>query len=89
MEFDDVINEHLELQRRNAQLEPTLPIERYRTDSTHPNEPLLNHAAASQTPEDSPPSQLAAQADRTPDTDASRFWDVAPVFDWGDSRPTA
>jgi len=32
MEFDDVINEHLELRRRNARLEPTLPLDRYRTD---------------------------------------------------------
>ena len=30
MEFDDVINEHLELQRRDAQLEQSLPLERYR-----------------------------------------------------------
>jgi hypothetical protein len=30
MDFDDAINQHRELQRRNAGLEPTLPLERYR-----------------------------------------------------------
>ena len=32
MEFDDAINEHLELQRRNARLEHSLPIEHYRSE---------------------------------------------------------
>ena len=48
--FSDVIAEHLELQRRNCQLEPTMPIEHYRQASRptpsapdQPTQPVSMH----------------------------------------------
>jgi hypothetical protein len=56
--FSEVITEHLELQRRNCELEPTMPIENYRHTplaSSEPDQPtqpvsvheILNHDPAS------------------------------------------
>jgi hypothetical protein len=87
MEFTDAINEHLELRRRNAQLEPTLPLERYRTDPRARNErPLHPHAetAPEETVETSPAWPAPSEADRNRDADPSRLWDLPPVFDWGE-----
>ena len=39
--FTQVIQEHLELQRRNADLDPTMPIDRYRLEDTFSNHPLF------------------------------------------------
>ena len=58
MEFDDVINEHLELRRRNARLEPTLPLDRYRTDRNGQSPNRQAQAPAEET-EDFSPGWLA------------------------------
>jgi hypothetical protein len=39
MDFKDVINEHLELRRRNAGLEQSPPLARYRAQATTSNQP--------------------------------------------------
>jgi hypothetical protein len=39
--FARVIEEHLELKRRNATLEGSMPIERYKTDDPFENHPLF------------------------------------------------
>ena len=39
--FTQVIQEHLELKRRNAQLEQAMPIDRYRLEDTFSNHPLF------------------------------------------------
>ena len=39
--FTQVIQEHLELKRRNAELNKTMPIDRYKLDDTFSNHPLF------------------------------------------------
>jgi hypothetical protein len=39
--FTQVIQDHLELKRRNAQLDKTMPIDRYKLDDTFSNHPLF------------------------------------------------
>src|SRR5215471_12395831 len=39
--FAEVIQEHLELKRRNAALEPDMPLEKYMTDDPFENHPLF------------------------------------------------
>jgi hypothetical protein len=39
--FAEVIQEHLELKRRNAALEPEMPLEKYMTDDPFENHPLF------------------------------------------------
>ena len=39
--FTQVIQEHLELKRRNAELNKTMPIDRYKLDDTFANHPLF------------------------------------------------
>jgi hypothetical protein len=87
MEFDDVINEHLELQRRNARLEQSLPLERYRTQPTARNDspPKRQAEAVPEQTEDFSPGWLTqSEPARNNDADSSQLWDVPPLFDWGD-----
>lgn len=76
MDFDDVINEHRELQRRNARLEPTLPLERYRAEVTCRDDlPFDRQAdAADDQTRDLPPAWLA------PAEPDPGLWDVPPLF---------
>ncbi len=39
--FDSVIQDHLELKRRNAELERQMPIDRYKTEDPFDNHPLF------------------------------------------------
>ena len=39
--FARVIEEHLELKRRNADLDPNMPLDRYRVDDPFENHPLF------------------------------------------------
>ena len=87
MEFDDVINEHLELRRRKARLEQSLPLERYRADlmtgNGHPRN-RKTQAPSEQTEDFSPGWPAPSEPDRLRDADPSRLWDVPPLFDWGE-----
>ena len=85
MEFDDVINEHLELRRRNARLEQSLPIERYRAKLANRNQPPRNRKpdAAEETEDALPGWAAASEPDANRDA-ASRLWDVPALFDWGE-----
>jgi hypothetical protein len=84
MEFDDVINEHLELRRRNASLEPTLPLDRYRTDRNGRPPNQQAQARSEQTEDVSPGGLTPSEPDRHRDGDSSQLWDVPPLFEWGD-----
>ena len=80
--FDDAINDHLELRRRNACLEPTLPLDRYRTEETS-NHSLFRPEAD---------ARLEETQDFGPDWpmlgegEALDTWLVrdTPAFNWGD-----
>src|SRR2546427_794067 len=39
--FDDVIQDHLELKRRNSELEPAMPLKRYKSEDPFVNHPLF------------------------------------------------
>jgi hypothetical protein len=81
--FDSVINEHLELRRRNARLESELPLDRYRTEETTNHSLFRAEAEARQTePEEFEPDWSARDAREA----ALESWVVreAPTFDWGD-----
>jgi len=84
--FEQAIQEHLDLQRRNAPLEGSMPLARYRDG-------MLGKHAAESTPE----TQLAEV--RSPADDESgwpsstretgiyppeEFWTATPAFDWGE-----
>ena len=79
--FSDAINEHLELRRRNARLEPDLPLARYRSEE------ISNHSLFRPEAE----ARLEDTQEFLPtwpvrDEDAVDAWLIreAPAFDWGD-----
>jgi hypothetical protein len=81
MDFKDVINEHLELRRRNAGLEQSLPLARYRAQpmASEPRpgeiEPDLD-----ETQEFSPDWLSPSKRRASPDLGFSDEWDVPPLF---------
>ena len=88
--FADVIQDHLELKRRNAELEPEMPIDRYRVEDPFENHPLFKteeqariedtldgHPAVS---EEIQPAAVAAAEPQ----DEDGLWGRSRDFDWGD-----
>jgi hypothetical protein len=86
MDFDEAITEHLELRRRNARLEPGLPLERYSQARSRDDLPFNQQAEAlpEGTRDVSPGSPASASAEADRETDSSRLWDIPPLFDWGE-----
>jgi len=85
MELDKAIKEHLELRRRNAQLEPALPLERYYAQVPTTDDRSSNRqpeAPSEETQEFSPGRPVAAEPGSH--TDSSNLWDLPPLFDWGE-----
>ncbi|MDF2748981.1 MAG: hypothetical protein K0T00_156 [Gaiellaceae bacterium] len=61
--FARVIQDHLELKRRNAELEPAMPLERYHADDPFDNHPLFKteeQARLEETMDGEPAVQLEA-----------------------------
>jgi hypothetical protein len=89
--FSAVIQEHLELKQRNAELEPAMPLDRYQTEDPFENHPLFKteeQALIEDTmdgvpaPTDSDPY---AQLEESPEDLALHgLWSRARDFDWGD-----
>jgi hypothetical protein len=73
MDFDAAIKAHLELRRRNARLEPRLPLDRYRgaapIDSAQPLDPEASRAL--EETQQSSPTWLAG---RESEADANSGW---------------
>jgi hypothetical protein len=84
LDFQDIINEHLELRRRNARLEESLPLDHYRSEPAT-TEPALE-----------PPERFLDETEEfTPDwlpvterprsrrerDDSPQLWDLPPLFD--------
>ena len=97
--FARVIEEHLDLKRRNTELEPAMPIDRYRGDDPFENHPLFKTEEQARLEEtmdgiQSPVEEAAVLAwPITPETSESEAEDVDPEeslwgrsrdFDWGD-----
>jgi hypothetical protein len=95
--FAQVIQEHLELKQRNAQLEPAMPLHNYKSDDPFENHPLFKteeQARLEETmdgeerlPEEPilawPGDETAEQAVADVESDES-LWGRSRDFDWGD-----
>jgi hypothetical protein len=88
--FAHVIQEHLELKRRNSELEGNMPLQRYESEDPFENHPLFKteeQARIEETmdgEESIPAEQLASlvPAEESPDDDT--LWGRSRDFDWGD-----
>jgi len=89
--FANVIQEHLELKRRNSELEPDMPLQKYETEDPFENHPLFKteeQARIEETMdgEESIPAEqlatLAPQPEQPPEDDT--LWGRSRDFDWGD-----
>ena len=89
--FTAVIQDHLELKRRNADLETTLPIDRYQTEDPFENHPLFKteeQALIEDTmdgvPAPSTDDPYTHLEERSQDLAVHGLWSRARDFDWGD-----
>ncbi|MGB2954196.1 MAG: hypothetical protein WBB74_12515 [Gaiellaceae bacterium] len=90
--FAQVIQDHLELKQKNAELEGNLPIERYKNEDPFENHPLFKteeQARIEETMdgEDAAPQPVALawpteEAPADPPEDS--LWGRSRDFDWGD-----
>jgi hypothetical protein len=92
--FTQVIQEHLELKRRNADLEPALPLDDYQVEDPFDNHPLFkteHQARLEETMDGTEPALVVSEAPRWPGEDStesvsedSLIWGRSRDFDWGD-----
>jgi len=91
--FSKVIQEHLELKRRNARLESEMPLERYETEDPFDNHPLFKTEEQARLEEtiDGMESEVVAHSLAWPGEEsiAAAFgeedlWGRSRDFDWGD-----
>ena len=89
--FANVIQEHLELKRRNSELESDMPLQKYETEDPFENHPLFKteeQARIEETmdgEESIPAEQLAALAPQPEQPqDEDTLWGRSRDFDWGD-----
>jgi hypothetical protein len=80
--FDDIIQEHLELKRRNSHLEGSLPIESYLDSEGVFDGERGKEGAAFDTAEWSGRRRKA----ETFLESLEDVWSSGPVFDWGDNK---
>jgi hypothetical protein len=86
--FTQVIQDHLDLKRRNAELDESLPIHRYTTDDPFDNHPLFKteeQARLEDTLSGVEP-EVVAHALSWPgeETGDDALWGRSRDFDWGD-----
>jgi hypothetical protein len=88
--FADVIQDHLELKRKNAEIEGDLPIDRYKSDDPFENHPLFKseeQARFEETmdgEESLPPDSVELVPDTAPPPEDDTLWGRSRDFDWGD-----
>jgi hypothetical protein len=94
--FARIIEDHLELKRRNSQLDGNMPIDRYRVEDPFVNHPLfkteeqarLEDTLSGQEPELEPSKVLAWPIEDTDGAAAAdpedTLWGRSRDFDWGD-----
>ena len=95
--FAQVIQDHLELKQKNAELEPELPIDRYKNEDPFENHPLFKTEEQARIEEtmdgDEPaipvepitlkwPGEDGAEEPAGESTDS--LWSRSRDFDWGD-----
>ena len=95
--FARVIEEHLELKRRNADLDSDMPLSRYRVDDPFQNHPLFKTEEQARIEDTLDGTEAEITSTETvlawpdngdlvvepPDPDDS-FWGRSRDFDWGD-----
>ena len=89
--FANVIQDHLELKRQNAELDGQMPLERYRIEDPFENHPLFKteeQARIEETmdgEEKAPVEAHVLAADVSEDTGVEDgLWGRSRDFDWGD-----
>lgn len=92
--FARIIEEHLELKRRNSGLDGNMPIDRYRVEDPFENHPLfkteeqarLEDTLGGHEPELEPSKVLAWPGEDTdpPVDPEDTLWGRSRDFDWGD-----
>ena len=97
--FARVIEDHLELKRRNSNLDGDMPLTRYRVDDPFENHPLFKteeQARVEDTLDGSepdlnaetilawPPAVLPEEPEREPADREESLWGRSRDFDWGD-----
>ena len=89
--FANVIQEHLELKRRNQELEGDMPLQKYESEDPFQNHPLFKteeQARIEETmdgEESIPAEQLAALAPQPEQPqEEDTLWGRSRDFDWGD-----
>jgi hypothetical protein len=88
--FSQVIEEHVELKRRNSAIEGALPIDRYRNGDPFENHPLFKTEEQARIEETMGGEEPAVVAHIQPwpgeeqVEDADGLWGRTRDFDWGD-----
>ncbi len=97
--FARVIQDHLELKRRNAELEPAMPLNGYRIDDPFNNHPLFKTEEQARLEETMDGEEQAVSLESIPLTwpgeeslehvtaetsEDSGLWSKSRDFDWGD-----
>jgi hypothetical protein len=93
--FSKIIEDHLELKRRNAGLDGEMPIERYKAEDPFDNHPLFKteeQARLEETMEGSEPVVVAhgghaltwSGEDHVLQASEDGLWSRSRDFDWGD-----
>jgi hypothetical protein len=93
--FARIIEDHLELKRKNSDLEREMPIDRYRVDDPFQNHPLfkteeqarIEDTLSGLEPSIDPDKVLAWPADSNgdePQDPEDTLWGRSRDFDWGD-----
>lgn len=97
--FTQVIQDHLELKRRNADLDTRMPIDRYRLEDTFSNHPLFKSEQQARLEETTdgvetatgesavirwPGEDSTELAPAAPAEEDSGLWARSRDFDWGD-----
>jgi hypothetical protein len=88
--FADVIQDHLDLKRKNAELDDQMPLERYRIEDPFENHPLFKTEEQARIEETmdgdvmAPVEAHTLAADVSEDTVEDGLWGRSRDFDWGD-----
>ncbi|HEV8603664.1 MAG TPA: hypothetical protein VGQ68_09765 [Gaiellaceae bacterium] len=88
--FANVIQDHLELKRRNSELEPDMPLNHYKSADPFENHPLFKTEEQARIEdtmdgEESIPAEVPVSAPEPEQpVDEDTLWGRSRDFDWGD-----
>jgi hypothetical protein len=89
--FANIIQDHLDLKRRNAGIEPDLPIDRYKSEDPFENHPLFKSEEQARIEETMdgqeslpPAAPLELVTESEPVAEDDTLWGRSRDFDWGD-----